>query len=160
LYNYTLVLHASDLPKGRGWSPHVWDLLNGAEAITVSLLNAEDEVDTGAVWAKRTFTIPRHALHYEINEKLFDTEMAMIDEGLYLIRAGVEPSAQSISVPPTYYPKRLPRDSEIDPDQPLSKTFNTIRLMDPIRFPAYFRLHGHCFSIELKKVGCNEDHFD
>jgi methionyl-tRNA formyltransferase len=23
-YNSTLVLHASDLPKRRGWSPHIW----------------------------------------------------------------------------------------------------------------------------------------
>ena len=26
-FKHTLVLHASDLPKGRGWSPHIWELL-------------------------------------------------------------------------------------------------------------------------------------
>src|SRR5690554_2181102 len=41
-YRYTLVLHASDLPKGRGWSPHIWKLIEGAKSITVSLLEAED----------------------------------------------------------------------------------------------------------------------
>jgi methionyl-tRNA formyltransferase len=30
-YRACLVLHASDLPEGRGWSPHVWAILNGAD---------------------------------------------------------------------------------------------------------------------------------
>src|SRR3990172_4556915 len=37
-YKVTLVLHASDLPKGRGWSPYIWSVLDGANQITVSLL--------------------------------------------------------------------------------------------------------------------------
>ena len=27
MFAHTLVLHASDLPEGRGWSPHIWDVL-------------------------------------------------------------------------------------------------------------------------------------
>lgn len=160
LYRHALVLHASDLPKGRGWSPHVWELLDGAETITVSLLDAEDDVDTGAIWAKRTFAVPRHALHEEINERLFDTETALMDEALLLIESGAAPRPQSTHVSPTYYPRRSPADSEIDPHLPLSETFNAIRLMDPERYPVFFRLHGHCYSIALKKVGCDEDNID
>lgn len=33
-FRLTLVLHASDLPHGRGWSPHIWDIVNGSEEIT------------------------------------------------------------------------------------------------------------------------------
>ena len=61
-YAHVLVLHASDLPEGRGWSPHVWDILAGKEELTLSLLTAEDSVDTGAIWSKRHFAVPRHAL--------------------------------------------------------------------------------------------------
>src|SRR5580658_8733756 len=39
-YGKTLVIHASDLPLGRGWSPHIWTLLDGASEITLSLLEA------------------------------------------------------------------------------------------------------------------------
>jgi methionyl-tRNA formyltransferase len=160
LYRHTLVLHASDLPKGRGWSPHVWELLNGAETITVSLLDAEDDVDTGAIWAKRTFPVPKHALHDEINERLFDTELALMHEALLLFDAGARPTPQPKNVSPSYYPKRCPDDSEIDPRLPLDEVFNAIRLMDPERYPAYFQLHGHCYAIQLRKVHCNEDHHD
>ena len=53
---YTLVLHASDLPDGRGWSPHVWDVISGKSSLTLSLINAEDSVDTGHIWKKRIYS--------------------------------------------------------------------------------------------------------
>lgn len=155
-YRHTLVLHASDLPHGRGWSPHIWALLDGASTVTVSLLNAEDSVDTGDIWAKRAIDIPPHMLYDEVNKKLFDTELALMDDAVRLIDAGGSPTPQRGGITPTYYPKRSPADSEIDPDLPLSETFNEIRLMDPVRYPAYFRLHGHYYTIELKKVDDDE----
>ena len=42
MYRRTLVLHASDLPKGRGWSPYVWEVINGESKLTVSLLEASE----------------------------------------------------------------------------------------------------------------------
>ena len=51
-FKKSLVIHASDLPKGRGWSPHIWEILNGAKYLTISLLEAVDEVDSGDIWKK------------------------------------------------------------------------------------------------------------
>lgn len=155
-YKYTLVLHASDLPQGRGWSPHVWAILEGAKAITVSLLQAEDSVDTGAIWAKRSFPIPKDALYDEINRCLFETELMLMDEAILLVKSGMKPQPQLKSIKPTYYRKRTPEDSEIDATQPLNKLFNKIRVMDPCRYPAFFHLHGHTYTIKLKKVKNNE----
>lgn len=157
LYQHTLVIHASDLPQGRGWSPYIWELLEGAEVITVSLLEAEDDVDTGDIWAKRSFSVPPHALHDEIHLWLFDTELALMDEAITLISAGAQPTPQSEHITPTYYSKRTPADSEIDPSLSLLDLFTTIRVMDPARYPAFFRLYGHTYSIELKKVSHHEE---
>ena len=44
LYQKTLVIHASDLPKGRGWSPYIWEILDGKSEITVSLIEADESV--------------------------------------------------------------------------------------------------------------------
>ncbi|WP_271910680.1 formyltransferase family protein [Vreelandella alkaliphila] len=154
-YQYTLVLHASDLPKGRGWSPHIWALLEGLNVITVSLLNAENEVDAGAIWAKRSFEVPEHALYDEIHSRLFETELALMDEALILIKNNKNPVPQSSDITPSYYPKRSPIDSKVDPNKPLSQLFNKIRLMDPQRYPAFFQLHGHTYTIEVKKVPSN-----
>jgi methionyl-tRNA formyltransferase len=155
-YKYTLVLHASDLPLGRGWSPHVWAILEGAQAVTVSLLQAEDSIDTGAIWAKRSFSVPKDALYDEINRCLFETELMLMDEAILLIKSDIKPQQQLKSIKPTYYRKRTPQDSEVDASQPLDKIFNKIRIMDPSRYPAFFHLHGYTYTIKLKKVKNNE----
>lgn len=154
-YRHTLVLHASDLPKGRGWSPHVWAILNGARRVTVSLLDAADDVDTGAIWAKTHFDVPEHALYDEIDTALFAAEVELMNRGIRMVSAGERPSPQS-DEGTTYLPRRRPKDSEIDPERPLVETFDAIRVAHPERYPAFFRLHGHVYTIELRKVGRDE----
>lgn len=154
-YAQCLVLHASDLPQGRGWSPHIWEILNGARMITVSLLDADDPVDSGAVWEKISFPVPRHALYDEINRELFYTELLLMDRALQMIAAGKRPTPQpekGIS----HWPRRSPNDSEIDPCQSLASQFDKIRIADPQRYPAFFRLHGHKYRIEIEKINDNE----
>lgn len=56
-YRYCLVVHASDLPTGRGMSPQVWQVISGAKHITVTLLNADDPVDSGDIWQQRGFEL-------------------------------------------------------------------------------------------------------
>ena len=158
-YRHTLVLHASDLPEGRGWSPHVWSILNGARGLTVSLLDAEDAVDSGAIWAKARFDVPDHALHEEIDAALFKAEMELMDRAIDMVANGARPTPQAEDGA-TYWPRRRPEDSEIDPHRPLDEVFDAIRVADPRRYPAFFRLRGHVYTIELRKVGTDETDHD
>lgn len=150
-YAASLVLHASDLPHGRGWSPHIWQLLDGAEEITLSLMEAEDKVDSGRIWKQARFSVPKHALWVEINAKLFKAEIELID---YAVRefGRITPWPQDSAIKPTYYPRRSPAESEIDPSQSLASQFNKIRVCDPNRFPAFFHLHGNKYKIVLEKL--------
>src|SRR6185437_960422 len=59
-YCASLVIHASDLPAGRGWSPHIWQILEGKHEIVVSMIEAQDKVDTGAIWAQRPLRLEGH----------------------------------------------------------------------------------------------------
>ena len=52
-----MVLHVSDLPRGRGWSPYIWELINGATFIKVSLIEAKEEVDAGQIWLQEKISI-------------------------------------------------------------------------------------------------------
>ena len=70
-YRAALVIHASDLPVGRGWSPLVWQILQGKHDIAVSLLEAADPVDSGAVLTKRWLHFNGTELFDEINAALF-----------------------------------------------------------------------------------------
>lgn len=149
-YKACLVLHASDLPKGRGWSPHIWVLVQGADAITLSMLEAEDNVDSGRIWHKAHISVPKHALWDEINHLLFTAEVDMID---YAVQnyALVTPQAQMETDQATYYPKRTPQDSQIDPHKSIAEQFDLIRVCDPNRFPAYFEHLGQRYILKLEK---------
>jgi len=149
MYRRTLVIHASDLPKGRGWSPMAWEILAGADRITVSLLNAEDGVDSGNIWQKRSFALDGTELVDELNAKLFATELELMDWAIaHCDTAQADPQDGD----PTTWPRRTPADSEIDPAKPLTESFDTIRIADPNRFPAFFTHRGARYAIRLEKL--------
>lgn len=149
-FHHVLVIHASDLPLGRGWSPHIWQILEGKEEITLSLLEAEDKVDSGRIWAKKVIRIPAHALWKEINEQLFSAELALMDIAVQDYQV-IIPTEQDSSIEPTYYARRAPSDSQLNPDLSLAELFNQIRVCDSERFPAFFELHGKKYKLILEK---------
>lgn len=157
LYRHAMVLHASNLPEGRGWSPHIWAILNGATEITVSLIAAEDKVDTGAIWAQRSVSIAPTALYDEINSTVFSAELCLISEGVRLVSENSVPVPQRDDTA-SYYPKRTPEDSELDPGLSLASLFDPIRVADPRRYPAYFKLRGETYTITLEKKKANDEY--
>lgn len=151
-YRKTLVLHASDLPLGRGMSPHVWQILEGRNEFAVTLLEAEDEVDTGAIWSQRWISLAGHELCDEINDLLFTAELDLIDEALARFES-ITPQPQD-SRTPTWYPRRNPDSSRIDPERSIAEQFNLLRVCDPIRYPAFFDYLGCRYIVKLEKVRC------
>lgn len=150
LFEYTLVLHASDLPEGRGWSPHIWDVVNGKNEITLSLLSAEDGVDTGAIWQKVKIPLDGTELYNEINHKLFQAELELMSWSLNCINSAK--ATPQIEANTEYYRKRTPIDSEIDANKSIAEQFNLLRVSDPNRFPAYTYIYGQKYKIALEKL--------
>jgi len=147
-FKKSLLLHASDLPKGRGWSPHIWQILNDVNIIIISLLEVDDELDSGDIWKKIKINIPKSALFDVINELIFKAEMELMDfalENLY----NISPSKQA-TIQASYWPKRSPKDSEIDIYKSVDEQFNLIRVSDPKRFPAFFYKNGKKFKLKIE----------
>ena len=151
IYRASLVLHASNLPVGRGWSPHIWQIIGGAKEVTLSLLEAEDKVDSGRIWYQTTFPVPKYELWDEINERLFNAEIDLIDLAVHEFDT-VIPKPQDIATVPTYYPRRTPDASKLDAERSIASQFDLIRVCDPTRFPAFFELHGKKYKLTLEKV--------
>ena len=149
-YRATLVIHASDLPNGRGWSPHIWQVLEGGNEITVSLLEAVDGVDSGAIWSKKKFTLSGTELADEINLKLFGVELDLLDFAVDNFLS-VKPIQQD-EVGASYYPKRMPKDSELDPEKTIAEQFDALRVADQTRYPAFFTYRGCSYTIKLEKI--------
>lgn len=148
-YKAALVLHASDLPKGRGWSPYVWSILGGASKITVSLLEADEPVDSGAIWLKEEFTLEGHELLPEINAKLFAAELSLMTQAVEQFET-IKPIQQT-GDPGPYMPKRSPADSRLDPCKTIAEQFELLRVVDSQRYPAFFDYRGKRYLIKIEK---------
>jgi methionyl-tRNA formyltransferase len=152
-YRAVLVLHAADLPKRRGWSPHVWAVVEGESLITVCLLTASDPVDTGAVWLRRSFTLEGHELLPEINAKLFSTELQLMTEVLQRWEQ-IKPQPQQ-GDPGECMQRRTAEHSRLDPHRTIAEQFDLLRVVDSERYPAFIDFRGKRYVIRIEKV---DDH--
>jgi methionyl-tRNA formyltransferase len=151
-YDSALVIHASDLPNGRGWSPHVWQVIEGKKQLVITVLEASPRIDEGDILMQAKVDIPSHALWDEINSILFSSEIMLIESVMeqYPI---LKFSCQKVSrASNKKYPRRYPKDSEIDINKTIREQFNLLRVSDPNRYPAFFYINGQKYVLELRKA--------
>lgn len=149
-FRAALVLHASDLPQGKGWSPHVWSVIVGASVITVCLIEAANPVDSGKVWLKASFTLEGHELLPEINEKLFRCEIELMTQAVKDFPR-IVPRDQD-GGPESHFRRRTPADSRLDVHKPIAEQFDLLRVVDNDRFPAFFELRGRRYILKIVKA--------
>ena len=98
---------------------------------------------------KLAYLFQKKILLDEINELIFDAEFALMDFAIENYNT-IVPKKQT-DTDSTYYPKRSPKDSEIDIYKTISEQFDLIRVCDSKRFPAYFYKDGTRFNITIEK---------
>ncbi len=150
LYRAVIVLHASDLPNGRGWSPHIWAIIGGESRITVCAIEAADPVDSGAVWQRASFTLEGHELLPEINDKLFEAEFRLMTSIVENFGQVVPILQHGDAGPPRR--RRTPEDSRLSPERSLAEQFDLLRVVDNDRFPAFIDHRGQRYVIKIEKV--------
>jgi len=153
-YKATLVLHASNLPEGRGWSPHIWEILKGSSELTVCLLEATDPVDTGDIWLREKISLEGHELLPEINDKVFRTELILMTEAISKFDS-INPKPQK-NFPANYYKKRVPEDSKLDPNKTIAEQFDLLRIVDSERYPAFIDYRNNRYILRINKVEKND----
>lgn len=145
---HNLVVHASALPQGRGWSPLTWQVLEGKSVIPFSLLEAGEKVDSGVVYLQNPVALQGHELVAELRTvQAAATARLCLDfvaRYPFIIAEGRTQSGE-----PSYYPRRRPTDSRLDPDKSLREQFNLLRVADPDRYPAYFEIEGRRYNVRV-----------
>jgi methionyl-tRNA formyltransferase len=142
-----IVVHASALPAGKGWSPTTWQILEGKSEIPITLFEATDEIDAGPIYASTTVKFDGHELIDEIRSKegnaIIDLTLSYVDN--YPMN-GTPQNGES-----TFYVRRSPNDSAIDPNKSIIEQFNLLRVVDNERYPAFFRYNGHTYVLKIYK---------
>jgi methionyl-tRNA formyltransferase len=150
-FQHVLVVHESDLPEGRGWSPLTWQILDGADHIPVTLIEAAGAVDSGPVFAQRWITFGGHELIDELRAAQAEVTHALcrafVDDYPDSAAQGREQTGEA-----TYYPRRRPAHSELDPERSLAEQFNQLRVADNDRYPAFFEWHGQRYVLQIGRA--------
>lgn len=140
------VIHESDLPNGRGWSPLAWQILEGKNEIVISAITCAEQVDRGDILAQRTLRLDGTELYDEINRKRNHIRRQLIMD---VIAKNPAPRAQAGE--PSYYKRRYPADSELDPSRSIEDQFDLLRICDP-RFPPFFKMRGCTYRVTVQKT--------
>jgi methionyl-tRNA formyltransferase len=145
---HNLVVHESDLPKGRGWSPLTWQIIEGHSTIPVCLLEAHEAVDSGPVYLKDVLSFSGSELIDEMRRRQAAVTFSLCDEFLHRFPEVVS-QKQDQGGRPTFYPRRGPKDSELDPSLSISEQFEKIRCVDNERYPAFFYHGGRRYILKV-----------
>lgn len=149
---HNLVVHASDLPKGRGWSPLSWQVLQGADCIPLTLFEAAESVDSGPIYLQSHISLQGHELHDELRHKLgqavFALSLDFVDRFPEVLQLARLQQGEA-----TYYPRRTPEDSRLNLDKSLREQFDLLRIVDNENYPAFFELRGFRYVLRIDKDG-------
>jgi methionyl-tRNA formyltransferase len=142
-----IVIHASDLPKNRGWSPWIWEVERGAKEIHLTLFEADIDVDSGKYYIKDKVLLDGYELIDELRKKIALKAMFMMEN--YLIKYPMNGKEQ-VGIE-TYNPKRNNKNQELDINKTIIEQFNKLRVCDNSRYPAHFYVDGIKYVLRIEK---------
>ena len=149
--SHNLVVHASSLPSGRGWSPLTWQILEGRDEIPIVLFEAEEAVDSGPIYLRETMVFDGSELVDELREAVARHTMSLCERFIATYPQVLD-GAEQQSGAASYYPRRTADDSRLDPDKSLASQFELLRVVDNERYPAFFELNGARYVLRVQRV--------
>ena len=141
-----LVVHESNLPKGKGFSPVQWQILEGVNSIPICLFEADPEVDSGDIILREILHLDGSELYEEIREKQASATKSIIINFLkkYPKFERVKQSGKE-----TFYRKRNLQDSELDIDASIRDQFDLMRISNNESWPAHFYIKGKKYYLKI-----------
>lgn len=141
-----IVVHASDLPKGKGMSPLTWQVLEGENEIPFCLFEAVPSLDAGDIILRDKITLNGFELIGDIREKQAQKTSELIIKFLKLYpNFSKSPQVGDES----FYPRRRPNDSELDINKSIKDQFNLLRVCDNEAYPAFFKHNDRKYIIKI-----------
>lgn len=146
---HNIVVHASDLPRGKGFTPLKWQILEGVNDIPLTLFEAVEACDAGPYYIKDTIHFNGHELIKEMQHVM---ALKIIDMCLRFTTHVDELSPIVQSGESTYYPRFKKEDDCLDVNKTIAEHFNHFRIADNDRFPLFFEMNGHRYSIVVEEL--------
>lgn len=145
-HKHNLVVHASDLPHGKGWAPLTWQILEGQTEVVFTLFEADAKTDNGPYYLKKTLSFTGYELGPELRHIQAQACIDMCQEFVqkYEQLKPIEQQGEE-----SFYAKRGPQDSELNINKTIAEQFNLLRVVDNESYPAFFYKDGHKYLIKI-----------
>jgi len=147
---HNIVIHASDLPQGKGWAPMFWQILEAKNDIVFSMFEASDGIDNGDIYMKKTLHLLGNELNEELRNKQAEFIINMCTEFLENYDKYATPIPQIGEE--TLYKKRGANDSELDIHKTIDEQFNLLRIVDNENYPAFFYKNDKKYILKIEEV--------
>jgi len=141
-----LVVHESDLPQGKGFSPVQWQILAGKNRIPICLFEATEQIDSGDILLKQYFTLSGYELYDQIRLVQAKATHKIIKDFLKFYPTY---SKEKQGLGETYYCRRTEKDSELDVDKSIQEQFNLLRIGNNDKWPSYFFIDGKKYYLRI-----------
>ena len=153
-HKQNIVIHASKLPRGKGWAPMFWQILEGKNKIPFTMFEASSGVDDGDIYMQKELSLTGYELNKELREKQAKFTIDMCLEFINNYEKYKTPKKQTGKE--SFYPKRDKKDSKLDINKTLKEQFNLLRIVDNDDYPAFFELDGHRYTLKIELQNLNK----
>ena len=138
-----LVIHESELPKGKGMSPVSNQLLTGKKKIICTMFIATERVDSGPIILRDKFVIGKLDLYEDWREKQAKTTIRMCSRLLKTKKINFQVQKGR----PTFFSKLVKEKFKIDPKKTIISQIHKLQAADFKKFRPYFKFKKKIFYI-------------
>jgi len=143
-----LVIHESDLPKGKGFAPIQWQILEGKNQIPICLIEAAEKVDAGDILGRGKIELKGDELFEEIRDLQAQATFELIRQ---FLKTYPDYTREKQNGSESMYPKRTPADGELNVDKSIREQFNQLRIGNNEEWPSFFYLKGQKYILKIAK---------
>jgi len=143
-----IVIHESDLPKGKGWSPLSYQVEQGINKIPVTLFEATIKLDSGDWYIKDFIELDGTELVDNIRKKQAEKTFDIIVQ--YLQGYPMKPYRQCCDE--NFYEKRTSQNQELNINKTIKDQFNKLRVSDNQMYPAHFSYRGKKYILKIEEI--------
>ncbi len=151
---HNLVIHESDLPQGRGWSPISWQVQDGQNRIPVVLFEASMALDAGPIYIKDYIELDGTELLPGIKqkqgEKTIELVCRFLEQWPHISQTPQKGKA-------SYYPRRTRQADELDIQKTIAEQFNHLRIVHNENYPAWFVYNGERYLLKIFKMDVSDE---
>jgi methionyl-tRNA formyltransferase len=140
-------IHASLLPRYRGFAPINWAIIEGEQRTGVTLFHLSHVVDGGDIIGQRVIDISRQDTAGTIALRAGEEAAELVRRYYPLLREGRAPRRPQDDSHATYRPRRRPSDGLIDWNWPAERIYNWVRALTRPYPGAFSHLDGRKVTI-------------